>query len=637
MRKFPQNSNAVSHYLLWMRWPLFFGMAGIILLTAGGLVFGQTPDSHSTPTYIPAPVSDSITNPYERQISPLPIIMGQDASAKIRLTGINNPACRGIPGKPVDMMLVYDISASAGIGTGSNWEATSILTQALLDHLGHPIYQTPTSTPESSRIGLISSRIGTFGVEPVLIQSLTEDFSLLRSQVAAISPGDDTNMAAGLQLAGEELAKIQTLSRTQAVVLMLHDNAGFLEMRTAVAQIQKQGIPVYLIINNLNIPPESRLTRRMAEELADSNRIFIDPTPEELYTLFLLATNGDQTAAAAAIQVVEELTPISDVQIFNVSGENGRIEGSRVIWNIDRLGSGDSIDLSYGFRLPGTGAVNVSGGVVWLDCNGYPHSTVTGDPIDITIEVEIIITPDTLTVEPEPPRPDDDLNTPIPGSERADPVNGDTAPEIDLPDIRLSINFSQWWLLSIPIFPLLLWIFSRWRQGRRTAQKLPLRQDRPPTPRSKPTVKRIKLPTGQEMTHGWIVESFKDRHGRSLTLRYQTSHDEQNRIQLTVQVADDKKVIGSARLCLHTVTNQDNRTGQEMRLVQANLQTWHLQDPQDHRLDVETRLLGKLELWAKDQQAVDFIIPASLIDDAELLPKQGYTKQGTEWFKSILD
>lgn len=613
----------------------------LVCLSSIHAVSAQATNPTPAPVITPGPIPNSITNAYQRRINPSPLIVGQDATASIRLAGSSNPACRGIPGKPVDLMLVYDISASAGIGPGSNWETTALLTQSLLDYAGRPIYQTPTGSPEFSRIGVISSRIGTFGVEPVLIQPLTEDFNLLRSQVAAISPGDDTNMAAGLQLASEELAKAQAANREQAIVLMLHDNAGFLEMETAVATLRAQGTPVYIIINSLNIPVGSQLERATARQLTDSDRIFIDPAPEELYPLFLSATGGNDDTAAAVIRVVEELTPVNAAQIFNVRGAGGRIDGSRVIWDIARLEFGSSLNLTYQFRLPGQDAIGINGGMVWLDCNGYPHSTLLGVPVGQTSMVEITITPELVSAQPDSGQPVPTATpTPDSGAGVTIPGGGVVVPGGDLTEGGLFNDLTWWWLLLIPLLLLLLWLFWRWQQGRKPK---PGPIDRPggrpepnPPPQPVTRVTRVKPPTGQDVAHGWTTESLTDKYGRSLTLRYQSSMDEQGRLQMIARIDDEKQTIGRAAIHLNKVTVQDDRTGRMTETTQACLHEWNIQNPRDYRMGIGDRLLAKLEQWVKDQQVTTLAIPDGLIDDVNLLSSHGYKKQGAEWVKPLL-
>ncbi|MEI7846132.1 MAG: hypothetical protein WCK35_10045, partial [Chloroflexota bacterium] len=79
----------------------------------------------STPVYpllIPGPISNSLK--LERKISPEQFTAGELVNVALALRGENAQGCFGIPGKPIDAMLVFDISTSAGVGPLSNWEKT---------------------------------------------------------------------------------------------------------------------------------------------------------------------------------------------------------------------------------------------------------------------------------------------------------------------------------------------------------------------------------------------------------------------------------------------------------------------------------------------------------------------------------
>jgi hypothetical protein len=316
----------------------------------------------------------------ERRINPPALGPGQEAVVELQLSGQSADGCQGIPGRPVDMMVVFDISASAGSGPGSNWERTVGLTQALMDHLAQPVYRSAATTPEASRVALVSSQTGTLGPEPVLLQALTDDYSLLRSRVTGLTPGGDTDLAAGLRMAATELVNARD-DRAQAIVLMLHDNTAVDEStKAAVGEVQAQGIPVHLVVNSLNIPDEKQLTLDIATQLVSRGQVYLDPEPGNLHELFIDATEGNNDLAAAGIQVIETFAPPGAVQVFEIHGPGGRAESDQVVWDVPGVEFDETIELSYRLRLgpDASGSVNITGGMVWLDCNGYPHSNIAG-------------------------------------------------------------------------------------------------------------------------------------------------------------------------------------------------------------------------------------------------------------------
>ena len=105
---------------------------------------------------------------------------------------------------------------------------------------------------------------------------------------------------------------------------------------------------------------------------------------------------------------------------------------------------------------------------------------------------------------------------------------------------------------------------------------------------------------------------------------------------MTVRVDDEKgQPVGRAVVFLQNVVTQDKHTGQKAETIRARLQEWQLQDPRDYRKGVGTQLFARLEQWSIEQQAVDFVVPAGMVDDANLLTTQEYKAQGSEWVKPL--
>lgn len=639
----------------------YLGLAIVILLLLFQVnrhsVLAQTDMAAplATPTYIPDPVLDSISVPYSRQIIPESVVIGEEIEAAIRLTGIQRDSCFGIPGQPVDLFLVYDISASAGIGPGSNWEETVRLTQILFDHLARPIYRMPTAAPGYSRAGIISSQTGTMGPEPVLLQDLTEDYGLLRNQVANMSPGGDTDLAAGLRMASTELAAASIAGRAQAVLLMLHDNVGIEQARMAVSELNAQGVAVYIMINSLNISPDAELTPATASVLAPRQNIFVDPTPEELYTLFLGVTNGDIDAVAAMLEVVEILSPPEGVQLFSVMGPNGRIEGDRVVWNIDRLEDGQTANLTYQFRLP-AGTINIEGGVTWLDCNGYPQSNLAGSPVETA---DISAPPRTIDPQlpTDPPHPTDDA-TVTPDSPASFPngngpdVDFDSGIDLDVPDLPVGsiivrilgfVTSSSWiWALLIPILVVLLWLILRWWPNRQPQPVVPVRpasrENRQP-----PQLKRKQMPTGQDIEQDWLRETVTVAQQRFILLvrppasEIKRTLNLENKAGITVRVYENDQTVGRARLVLEKTAILDPRTGQQTELIFAHLQSWELHASHKAREVAAKLLLSKLDGLALEQDVAYIDIGANVLDNSSWLEELGYRLliQENTWRKEI--
>jgi hypothetical protein len=417
---------------------------------------------------LPPAIPDAIS--LSRFVDPPFLIPGQESEVSIRLEGIARSECLGAPARPLDAMLVYDVSSSAGSGPGSNWEQTIRFTQALIDQLTQPIYRNRTAPAEQSRLGLITSQTAVTGPVPLLLQGLTEDHGAARGAIATVTPGGDTDIAAGVRLAADTLLQSPP-DRAKAIILMLHDNVAIdANAIAAVADARGQGIRVYLVANSLNIPQDKQITPDLAAALVEPGNFFANPQPQDLRGLFVTAAEGDPNRVAADIRVADAYAPPGTVEFSAVSGPGGRVEGDRVVWDIPYLDRGQTVELTYRVRLrPGAqGPVYIVGGMAYVDCNGYLYNNIAGEQMPVA-------------PAPTPTPVEVPVGTPTPTPAYLPPP-GPTAPPAPLvtpmppPVPRLILTgapCSQWYLYLLPfLMPLLalllLWLLSRFLLGIRS-------------------------------------------------------------------------------------------------------------------------------------------------------------------------
>jgi hypothetical protein len=341
---------------------------------------GELATSTPTPTLTPPPsLPPSLPGVISVGTTPKPLELKPDQSTDVALAldTASLPACHGVPGNPVDVMLVYDISDSAGVGARSNWEQTVTFTLQLLDHLTQPIYRQRTSAPERSRLGLITSQTGTFGPEPRLLENLSKDHAALRDSVISIQPGGDTEIAAGIDLAAEILTEASD-DRAQAIVLMLHDNKAIDQAAIEAVQDISDQIPVYIIANSKNLAEVDIINTDLASQLVTDDKFYSDPKPDAVRHLFVTATEGDPDAVVRDLQITDEFVPAVNVELSDVTGSNGQIEGPLAVWHAETLEEGDALDLGYTARVPveASGSIERTGRATYLDCNGYLQTRI---------------------------------------------------------------------------------------------------------------------------------------------------------------------------------------------------------------------------------------------------------------------
>ena len=509
-------------------------------------------EASPTPTFTPTPqvVPISGTILVEREMEPSEPVPGQEVEVRITLKGRKLKGCIGIPLRPVDAMMVFDVSSSAGTGPRSNWARTVELTQILLDHLSREIYKDPLTQPQKSRVGLITSKTGTFGPEPFLLQSLTDDFGILRDSIAKVQPSGDTDLAAGLRMARKELENSPD-DRVKAVLLMLHDNTAIDEsLKAAIKEVQGEGISVYMVVNSLNIASEKRITPELVRGVIPEDHLYIDPEPEDLVRLFLKLTEGGADLAAAGIVIIDELNPAEFISIKSIEGEGQIEKANRVRFYVKSLGDGDTVDLSYRFQLNplATGKIQIESNVFWLECNGLPStSRQEENPRVATPTPSPSLTPTALSPTP--------TLTPGRGGTPAAPAGpgpSPTPPGLTPPPgggisklMRLVLGIKSYLWLLLLLLPLIGLLFY-WLMMRKRSRTEHTPKPKPsPQPESlsenEKTKEPVRGPEPQGVTHDWVeIKDIKDKKGYRLKFRLELNPKE---VERTLQNGEEVKMV----------------------------------------------------------------------------------------------
>jgi hypothetical protein len=467
---------------------------------------------------LPEPVPESLA--VQRTVDPQQLDAANPSRVTLTLQGQQQTACWGAPGRPADVMLVFDMSSSAGAGPDSNWARTQELTQILFAYLQQPVYQLPQpDTGELSRIGMITTQTGTFGPEAVVLAPLTDQRELLVDTLLAEQTTGDTDLSDGLRLAGEQLTQTAN-DRAKAVVLMLHDSVALAEGAfTQVQALQEAGISVYAVVNSKNIRENPIEAADLDQFNIDAGQI--DPEPRDLHRLFLDITEGSAVVAAPLVRITDEISPAGVVEPFNVSNP-GEIESpTRITWNtsagITQNGPQSTVAYSYQLRLLNNqpDPVTLQWNAFFIDCNGFSGSksgsyTVGAVPvIDTEAPTAAIINGGGTTN----------------GSD-AVPENGANDDSGIIPGfIATGFVNIPWWVWLLPLLLLFLfWFFLR-RPGRPlptttttgSSSKAISVQPRSVDPPRPPVLKPTPLIEGAGVEHGW---KEVERVGRIVIVQY---------------------------------------------------------------------------------------------------------------------
>ena len=576
----------------------------------------------ATPTALPTSFVANLPQPIDilslsRRMEPSNLVVGQPANVTLTLNISSDDACQGIPGQPVDVVFVFDISTSAGVGPGSNWETTIGLTKTLLANLSQPIYQ-DANISGKSKVGLVSSQTGTLGPEPILLQSITDDYIALDNALTTMNPSGDTDIAAGLAMAEDNLLSSKTAGRSQAIIVFLHDNVALNESTVkAVEATMSNNIPVYFVVNSLNISEDEKITLEVADKIVPSKQVFIDPNSREIRAIFIDTTHGSNQALARAINIKEHYIPEGQVRLLNPSA-GGTVTDQTVAWSIPLYEKGDK-DLAYQVEMKNSSieGLTINTDISWIDCNGYPHYTQNA-PQDIT------------SVQSELP----DANTNgAPSTSNTPPPENTTWDDRDLgiPFLAGLPWIPDWlWLLLLLLFLLLLfWLLSKlFRKPKRILPRVAPPRRRGDTVISHESVNINKKTSSENKIMPGVTTQYLNKDGtvyrtfKSVQPEFTDAKkflENGQKVTISHWIKPSDKNTELARITFETVktTTKNKLTGEDENEITSNITQLYIKENELGTLMLENAIEDMMALDSKsislplsseNQKATSFLL-----------------------------
>lgn len=499
--------------------PLFKAMVGFLLALSICTqsvwpVWGQ--ESAPTP---PAPAQEVIAAPQvgsmqvQQVIEPQTIQAGQDLGVVVTLEGQGLQGCFGTPLQPVDAVVLLDTSPSAGVAApGSNLGRTQEILRSLWLQMNQPIY--PTSLGDdaaNSRLAIVTVDTGITAPEVNVRLPFTSTESVIEAAIAGLQNGADSAFDIGMNQAAALLNEQGREDAAHVLIILWHD--GFFASQQAVADAVRSlpGNPeVYVIGNTLNIRPEEQLTADLASVLAGSDRVFINPSAEELRRLFVRASGSDESILARHIIAQSDVIPANLLEAADAISDDGEFQDGKVRWTIAQVRVGETRQLSYQRRLTpqATGQLQHNVQTAFLDCNGFRQtgSIAAGSSGDTTIEGQPAPTTQSTLTAGSNPQP---TQTASAGIAPSTPASG-TIPSPDGgPGVRMRFPIPIW-LLAIPILLAILILLAKLIRNRSSGEGNNSRGTGKPNtplgpgPTPPPKLKKI-TPNGEDIEKGRMM------------------------------------------------------------------------------------------------------------------------------------
>jgi hypothetical protein len=284
--------------------------------------------------------------------------------------------CLGIPGEPIDLLVVVDNSTSAGTGeSGSNLYQSRAYLQGLITQMDQDIYVDPdyeALQPERSRVGVAASRVTITGTTTSL-EPLTRDLQKAREAVEALPTGGDTELAKGVRAATDALLRDARSVAQPVMLLVLHDDLALTNAtETAIGQANLAGIEVFLLINTQNIQEEQQITSDNAMALVGEDHYFVDPDASTLRQVFVRMTQGNLDLVARDVVVTTSWQ--GESLVFDDVGEAQTTEADRAVWEVADVAFDDAPEWEYTLTSSQDVTERVQVPAVtemsYIDCNG---------------------------------------------------------------------------------------------------------------------------------------------------------------------------------------------------------------------------------------------------------------------------
>jgi len=455
-------------------------------------------------------------------LDPSTLVAGGEAELRLGVRGLSLPTCFGAPQKPLDAVVVIDTSPSAGSPEeGSNLWQTKLILKSLWAQMNQPVCkEADDASCQPSRLGIITVDIGQKGAVVNARLPLTYTTEAINQTIEQLPNGADSAFDLAIKEAEKLLKEQARDDAAKAVVLLFHDKF-FASEETVIATAQEVGrrYPLYIIGNTLNLREEEALTEAIAAQLSSSDRVYMNSSAEDLRRLFVFATGGTTEIAGRAILLGAAFSPADQISLW--PQDRGDVQGSRVVWRIDTIPTGETKRVSTLLRVSSQAVgtpIRYHTDIAYIDCNGFINRS---GGIEENVLVAQASTPTAVSSPP--------TETPLPAATPTPYIAPTLTQEPSSshpPKIRLNLKFILW-LIPILLIPLVLYGICRLlgKCGKtqpsgkgRTGPPPPVNDDNGDINGTSPETLE---PAGETITPGVVSEdeTFRDHLSKALVIR----------------------------------------------------------------------------------------------------------------------
>lgn len=452
----------MPHAIRRSRWLTATGLLLALLLTLFNRAYDPRAGAQDAGL---APVSIDLTAASSTPGDDVVNVAGKDiATVTLTLTGVKDACPPTVNTKPVDVVLVIDISGSMSNPTSdgiTKLDATKVAAMTFLDQL-------KLESPDATRPELADqAALVVFESNARQVIGLTRDRSALTAAIQGLSPTGGTDIGDGIRGAVDILAgpDHNVAGGALPVIVLLsdgNDSSGEAEDEAARAhRVLETNTKIAAIGLGVDVKRET------LERIADPDLVYFTNDSAALIQAYQDIARAIQTHLNASNLTI---TYTYDRAFYELQPDSlqpaGRVEGNLIIWPYEKLEEGDSISFSFDVRATTAGPYPVgSVQVEYFPCEQQiPRSDMATGPTINTLQPSPTPLPTSTATPTLAPTPLPTM-TPLPPGAALQGPDG----TIDAEGVNYGYCDEGWWdwlPWLIALLLLLLVLFILWRVAR---------------------------------------------------------------------------------------------------------------------------------------------------------------------------
>ena len=299
----------------------------------------------------------------------------------LTVEAVGDPA---VGGQSVDAILVIDNSGSMS---------------------GQPLADARTAASafvDSMNLGADQVGVVHFESTAGLDQQLTTDKTAAKSAIDALTDEGSTNMAAGIDVAQQELTSLRHILANLPLIVLLSDGFANTGGDPVVAASNAKAAGTYIITIGLGFGADEDTLKSLASSPSD---YYFAPDSSALLAIYQSVSTSISALVASNVVVTDVLSALATYVPGSASITPDSINGSELTWNLGLMSIGNKWQVSFKILQDVVGLSNVvdQSKVTYSDAKGFPAARIFPKAECFACMTMAPETPEDVSVSQQPP------------------------------------------------------------------------------------------------------------------------------------------------------------------------------------------------------------------------------------------